>query len=746
MSSSFQPVRGFPGHGLAYRSYHIASVLPRMAGTGSNQRSRTKASDLTDLFRPTHGSRHASKNITAEPSSSTPSQPDKTTSKSRRSMLPFLGRKKSAEQPIAAPSRKSTTGAAPAGPPSTFRRSFGNGRTVIMVTPSSDVASAAPPLPTSLPPLNVSPSSLGSKFAAHFTPLRSPSKSRKCRQLVAENVARPSGDVLSLPVSAIPTSSGESPRSSLQSRSTTPRPHHVPPSSVVHGDDGEDYSDLFLRPDQLQKSLQDTKSTYTKRSPKECLGDPPASPTPPSSPCLHFPIPPPIIGRPPIAASDKNQSRRSVDLLSNTTTSKGSSITSRSRVHSKQSDTGSERTVPSDHLSSDGHTRNRNRAASHSGSDTDASRAYDSSPQVSRIKQSPGVPRSSSIKQPSSYFGTGAKVPAGHSHPCPLPSPPLSPPGFASSPTMPTISSVSNASARSRQSGVPQRPRANTLSSATLLSNRSTALQPGPSTSTTYQKAFASENKATPGISPETSPDELREALVLQRKKYAQLQEYIITITKRYEDDRVALTKTVEKLERDIRKKTQEIEGLRWLVIHHGAVEDIDAAASLARSSLTQDEGNRPDTDRESSPATSRRGRAFASQASAPTTGVQTGLGVYSSHTRQSSSAMEVSPSLENLSAASSQTSLATHPAPAKTLSAIPERPSLPGSPQYDISRAERQQAKEERRATRALRRVSGSSGSSFSSGANLLMHASTDGPKESMKDVIEKLRPFGNN
>lgn len=618
-----------------------------------------------------------------------------------------------------------------------------------MVTPSSDIASAAPPLPTTLPPLNVSPSSLGSKFAAHFTPLRSPSKSRKSRQLATANVAdhssRPSGDMLSLPASAIPTSSGESPRSSLHSRSTTPRPHRAPPSPVLHGEDGEDYSDLFLRPDQLEKSLQDTRSASTKRSPKVCLEDPPGSPTPPTSPCLHFPIPPPIVGRPPTAASDKNQSRRSVDLLSNTTTSKGSSIASRSRVHSKQSDTGSERTIPSDYLSSDGQMRNRNRAASHSGSDTDASRAYDSSPQVSRIRQPPGIPKSSSIKQPSSYFGTGGKVPAGHSHPCPLPSPPLSPPGSASSPTMPTISSVSNAGARSRQSGVPQRPRANTLSSATLLSNRSTALQPGPSTSTTYQKAFASENKATPGISPDISPEELREALVLQRKKYAQLQEYIITLTKRYEDDRVTLTKTVEKLERDIRKKTREIEGLRWLVIHHGAVEDIDAAASLARSSLTQDEGNRPETDREPSPATSRRGRAFTTQASAPTTGVQTGLGVYSSHTRQSSSTIEVPPS-ENLSAASSQTSLATHPAPAKTLSAIPERPSLPGSPQYDISRGERQQAKEERRATRALRHVSGSSGSSFSSGANLLMHSSTDGPKAGMNDVIEKLRPFGNN
>ena len=599
-----------------------------------------------------------------------------------------------------------------------------------MITPS-DAASAAPPLPTSLPPLNVSPSSLGSKFAAHFTPLRSPSKSLKPRQLVIENAVdnptRPSVGKLSLPVDDVLGSSGESPRSSLQSRSTTPRPHHVPQSVVVRGDDGEDYSDLFLRPHQLEKSLQATKTASTKFSPKGSLEDPPTSPTPPTSPCLQFPVPPPMVGRPSITALDKNQSRRPADLLSKelgTKTLKGSNIASRSLASSKQSDTGSERTILSDHLSSDGHARNRNRAISHSGSDTDASRAYDSSPRVSRIKQTPGILRSSSIKQPSSYHGTGGKAAGGQWQPCPLPSPPLSPPSSASSSMIPTISSVSNA-------GALQRPRANTLSSVTLLGNRSTALQPIPSTSTTYQKAFASENKATPGISPDASPEELREALNLQRKKYAQLQEYIITITKRYEDDRVALTKTVEKLEHDIRKKTREIEGLRWLVIHHGAVEDIDAAANLARSSLTLDESDIPDTDRESSSGASRRGRPLpANQGSDLTTAGQRGLGAHSNHTRQSSLTTDVVPTLENFSAASSQTSLTlgSHPAPAKSLSAIPERPSLPGSPEYNISRAERQQAKEDRRATRALRSVSGSSGSSFSSGANLLMHSSTDG------------------
>ncbi|KAL4071744.1 hypothetical protein J3A83DRAFT_2898319 [Scleroderma citrinum] len=505
-----------------------------MAGTGLNQRPRTKASDLTDLFRSTHGSRHASKNVAAEPGASTSSHPDKSANKSRRSMLPFLGRKKSAEQPITVPPRKSTAGMPPVAPPSnTVRRSLGNG---------------------------------------------------------------------------------------------------------------------------------------------------------------------------PVA-------------------------------HTRQSDTGSERTIPLDHLSSDEYTRNRNRAASHSGSDTDASRAYDSSPRVSRIKQ-PAILRSSSIKQPSSYQSTVGKVPGGHPPPCPLPSPPLTASSQAS--MLPTISSVNNTGIRSRQSGVPQRPRASTLSSATLLGSRSTSLQPGPSTSTTYQKAFASENKIALGIPPDASPEELREALSLQRKKYAQLQEYIITITKRYEDDRVGLTKTVEKLERDIRKKTREIEGLRWLVIHHGAVEDIDAAASLARSSLsTHDESDRPDTDRESS-STPRRylpplaSHGSAQSSSGPTTGVQTGLRVYSNHTRQSSATLEVVPSLENVSAASSQTSLTltTLQASVKSLSAIPERPPQ-DSPQYDISRAERQQAKEERRAARALRRVSGSSGSSLSSGANLLMHSSADASRK---------------
>ena len=85
--------------------------------------------------------------------------------------------------------------------------------------------------------------------------------------------------------------------------------------------------------------------------------------------------------------------------------------------------------------------------------------------------------------------------------------------------------------------------------------------------------------------------DELREAISQQRRKN---DNSIFIATKRYEEDYVAMTKNVEKLERNIRKM-REIEGLRWLVIHNGAVGDIDAAADLARSYLSTQDGDMVD-------------------------------------------------------------------------------------------------------------------------------------------------------
>lgn len=709
-----------------------------------NHRPRTKTSDLADFFRPTHGSRHSPKNVAAaEPD--TPSSSDKSfASKSRRSMLPFLRRKKSAEHSPAAPPRKSTVEHLPA---NVVRRSLGNGHTVIMITPSMDASSSiVPPLPSTFPPVNVSPPSLGSKFAAHFTPLRSSLKASQSQDVAAQrptdSCSEPPVDTLSPPVPDGQASSAESPRSSMQSRSTTPRPQCTPQSSTVPCGDSEDYSDLFLQP-QSGKSSQAAKCASSPtiltvaESPRESLETPPAT-------TLQFPYPPSMIGRPSLVTSDGTVARRSCDWSKEVTKSQDSAL-----AHvGPRSGAGRERTTSQGHLSGGEQRRSRSRALSHSGSDTDASRAYDSSPRPSRTGHPSATPKSSVIKPPSCR-GSSGRIPSNSPPSYSLPSPPLSPstPLNFQSGTMPTISSVSNVASYSRSSGMSQRPRASTLSSATLLN--STHVQSGPSALPAYQKVFAAENQAIHGISPDASPEELREALVLQRKKYTQLQEYIITITKRYEDDRVTLTKTIGKLERDIRKKTREIEGLRWLVIHHGAVEDIDAAANLARSSLsTQDESDRPPTDLESSPSVSRRSQPPPSVESSPSgiragRSTQTGLNANLKHTRQSSSTLDV-PSSETPSAASSQTSLSlVSQAPSKPLSAIPERSSL----RCDISRAERQRAKDERRAVRTTRRISGSSVSSFASGANLLMYNSVTESPSNHKSNAENVgtpRPFG--
>ncbi|KAI6041493.1 hypothetical protein EDC04DRAFT_1258355 [Pisolithus marmoratus] len=614
-----------------------------------------------------------------------------------------------------------------------------------MITPSVDASSSvAPPVPSTLPPLNVSPPSLGSKFAAHFTPLLSPSKSRRVAAPKPADNRSELVDTLLPPAPDGQPSSAESPRSSMQSRSTTPRPQRTPQSSVAPCGDSEDYSDLFLQP-QLGKSSQAAKcaSSPTILTITESpLGE--SSETPPAT-TLQFPYPPSTIDRPSLATSDETVARRSCDWSKEV----GKIRDSATAHWGLRSGAGSVQTTPQGHLPGDEQRRSRSRALSHSGSDTDASRACDSSPRPSRIGHSSAIPRSSIIKPPS-YQGSSGKISSNSPATCSLPSPPMSPssPSNFQSGITPTMLAVSSSAAHSRSSGMSQRPRANTLSSATLLS--SAHLQSGSSTLPAYQKVFAAENKAIPGISPDASPEELREALVLQRKKYTQLQEYIITITKRYEDDRVTLAKTIGKLERDIRKKTREIEGLRWLVIHHGAVEDIDAAANLARSSLsTHDESDRPATDLESSSDISRHFKPRSPMESSPSAirtahSTRTELKTDLKHTRQLSSTLDV-PSSETPSAASSQTSLSlASQAPSKPLSAIPERSSL----RCDISRAERQRAKEERRAARATRRISGSSASSLASGANLLMYSSfTESPSNHKLDAdnIETPRPSGN-
>ncbi|KAG1719041.1 hypothetical protein EDB19DRAFT_756423 [Suillus lakei] len=141
-----------------------------MTGVPTPQRSRTKTADLSEIFRSSHSSRQLPKTVVG----GLPNTPSEEKHKSRRSMLPFLGRKKT-ERPSASSSalpRKSTN--APSG-------SVGKEQSLFTVASTADGSPSDGRLLSTLPPLNVSPPSLGSKFAAHFSPLRSPTKTLKAR-------------------------------------------------------------------------------------------------------------------------------------------------------------------------------------------------------------------------------------------------------------------------------------------------------------------------------------------------------------------------------------------------------------------------------------------------------------------------------------------------------------------------------------------------------------------------------------
>lgn len=725
-------------------------------GIPTPQRSRTKTADLSEIFRSSHGSRQLPKIAVG----TLPNTPSEEKHKSRRSMLPFLGRKKT-ERPSASSSalpRKSTN--APSG---------SVGKELLTVASTVDASPSDGRLPSTLPPLNVSPPSLGSKFAAHFSPLRSPTKTLKARYSSSyKSTTTPpthSSATLSLPVADCRGTSQESRSSSVHSRSTTPKPLlHPSAENVPHYEMLDDFSDLFTLPEHHSKPTRSAQKASTL-SPvvvsaanisKKCAENGPAtpltptSPTPPSTPRLQFPIPPSNFGLISMASekSSPQYSHGSPKREPTTPSSKHSNSSLKLPAASPQHRFSISRERRRDRVTTAGVTSedesDRARAFSLSGSDTDASRATDSSMRSRRGRHHSALPKASAMKRPAPLQrapSSSEKLSSGPPPSAPLPSPPPSAQlvtrlPVSSLPVVPSTNKVPSNSAVHSPS-IASRPRANTLSATTSLSSARLAAWMAPKTNL--------QDKDTPtGTQPPASEDDLRNALALQNRKYTQLQEYAVTITKKFEDEKASMAKTIQMLEREIRKKVREIEGLRWLVIHNGGADDIDAAATLARASLvTLDDGDRFDATRAMDPTREvPQGTTNASTAS------RRGLGLdYLDQGSPSVASLE--PPLPEFgiaaSASSSRSSLSLPvltPSTTSSLSAIPEQ-------QGEISRAERQKAKEERRASRALRRISSSSISSVTSGA-LMAHLPlptdhTFDSQSSMENVLEKLRPFGN-
>ena len=600
-----------------------------------------------------------------------------------------------------------------------------------MITPSSSSLSPEPPLPSKLPSMDPHALSLGSKLAAHFTPLRSPSRNGKARYSMIQKPLAPtpppvpSPTALSPPVPGIRAPSIESQHSSIRSRSTTPRPLRGPHSSAAENGDEEDFSDLFTLPNQLKKPQQSLKSPsstsvhlYLGDSPKKSGEFTPVTPVTPLGPPLQFPIPPSTIVPPRSILTDKSLPRYSSELASLSS--------QRSRSASKHPSpvrVDSGRTLHSDFSSQDERQSSHYRTTSISGSDTDTSRANDSSYSGRSFRLAPVVPKPSSMKSKLSASSI-TKASSGPPPSVPLPSPPLSSAGLGP---------------RSAPSTSPNRiafprPRANTLSVTSNL------VVPGQALPKSSHSSPPRSSRANSDATPEATVDELRESLSQQRRKNAQLQEYIFTITKRYEDDRMAMTKNIEKLERTIRKKMREIEGLRWLVIHNGAVSDIDAAANLARSSFSTQDGDVLDDVRGPSPLPStpvapphHHGLPFHQSMSGQKGASITVTAATSGPELNTSSSV----ASFSTSSVSETTSLST-----SSLSVIPER-------RDGISRAERQRLKEERRASKALRRISAASTLALGTD-HLTQSSSADSPltpnfdpKQSMDEVLEKLQPF---
>ncbi|KAG2340430.1 hypothetical protein BDR05DRAFT_966956 [Suillus weaverae] len=736
-----------------------------MTGIPTPQRSRTKTADFSEIFRSSHGSRQLPKTVVA----ALPNTPSEEKQKSRRSMLPFLGRKK-IERPFASSSalpRKSIN-----------TPSVSVGKELLNdVSSTADVSASDRRLPSTLPPLNVSPPSLGSKFAAHFSPLRSPTKTLKARYSSSYKSANTppthSSATLSLPVADGRGTSLESRSSSVNSRSTTPKPllqpsaENTPPYEML-----DDFSDLFTLPEHHAKPTKSAQKASTlspvvvnaangsekcvQLSPVTPLT--PASPTPPSTPRLQFPIPPSHFGLISVASekASPQYSRESSIREPTTPSSKHSNSSLKLPAASPQHRFSICRERRSGRVTTAGVTSedesDRARAFSHSGSDTDASRATDSSVRSRRGRHHSALPKASAMKRAAPLQrapSSSEKLSSGPPPSAPLPSPPPSARSaprlpISSLPVIPSTNSVpSNSTVHSP--GIAPRPRANTLSATTSLSSARLAAWMAPRTN-------PQDKNTSADTQPPASEDDLRNALALQNRKYTQLQEYAVTITKKFEDEKASMAKTIQMLEREIRKKVREIEGLRWLVIHNGGADDIDAAANLARASLiTLDDGDRFDAARAMDLT---RGEAPSQSTRSPTVGSRRGLGLdYLDQPSPSSpSGASLEPPLPEFgiaaSASSSHSSLSLPmltPSTTSSLSAIPEQPSGKG----EISRAERQKAKEERRASRALRRISSSSMSSATSGA-LVAHPPlptehTFDSQSSMENVLEKLRPFRN-
>ncbi|KII91747.1 hypothetical protein PLICRDRAFT_173554 [Plicaturopsis crispa FD-325 SS-3] len=827
-----------------------------MSGKSPTRRLRSKTSDISEFLR--HGSSRASSSRDTDPAAMSdpppplPPMPELSDAPKRSRIPAFLGRSKTKKSP--GPSRKSAR---------LSRDSTISAVPKPSITAEPEEPSSPPVLPTApsttslsstLPPVNVSPQSLGSKFAAHFTPskLRMPSSPKKtAKSPLSPESTPPIEESTSLSPSSASNLRGpshETTRSSVDgSRAQTPRGNASHPAITVSvsppAEDTMRYGDLYFSPRDIPDSTMSPAQSAAipghiqdESSPGSLM----QSPSPPTTPHMEFPNPPSegtaewsLYRHKTISASSRRSSSQDPSSTPSTTPSRQSVDSRRTSRYSQRSMSGAstkELNIPGPSLDPDSaHDLDSNRATRHES--PSLSRRPSQASEVSqrgsiRARKIPRPLNTLPSKPPDSRYASPKGSPKGGRSPTllrspssipkmpttappamPLPSPPMRSsnsnlPPLSGLPSIPSMSSLPSLSSRksvgspSRPSSMIYRPRAQTMANDQYPPDSVPPPMPSSPQSTSPREAAYPPNvQALPPTDPldkensaSTTPEQLREALAGERARYSVLASHLTHIREKNDAEKMVLEKRIETLEREAKRREQEIAGLRWLVMNgtapNGArtgnrlraadsqstinseslAPSTSAGANGSRTSLTDVEDHDHQSKLRSASSMPNAHNAFSASGTATTRSPpNAGLGIDLPELSSLQSAEKIIPGASLPSSAASSTSslpLAGDRSSA-VLSAIPESPppSEEGVSEATLA-VQRQQEKEERRASRALRRMSVGSTASVSSiaaappsttaayAANLdvgrspsiaqLLEQSPD-----MEGVLEMLRPF---
>ncbi|KAF5384064.1 hypothetical protein D9615_003242 [Tricholomella constricta] len=761
----------------------------------SPSRVRTKTSELADFFRG-QPSRHIQHEPVEGPQTQstllTVPQAQESSMKKMTTRIPFLGRtrKKSTH-----PTKSGGLLSSSRGYDSEVAESSASkkDRRLSHPVPSPEPASRHPPLPAALPQINVASPSLGSKFVAHFSHV----KSRKAAPSPRSSQAGPSegstSDTLSPPMTPRAASFDSASTSASANSPSTPRPTiTVSPSP----DNMEDYKDLFTLPRHKKSAASrrqpstpasEYRDNYHKTESSVTL-----TPSTPNSPRTNQSVPAHNRRASSSSRSEAKdwESRRLAD-------------SSRSSKIAKKRITSTRR--PEDSTPDDSTEESMRQVRSAESS----APVFDDTPPPPPSKASSPVPRSR-LRAVSSAKDRASTPPS-----IPLPAPPNTRmPVFASTTSIPSKLATPTSSAKTLM-----RPRANTIGSVPL----------PPQTAATIIIARPSSPKRTVKLSNENpnvaakksssykensdldamTPKQLKQALVTRNNQYDELAAHFLEVTQNLAAEKSALEKKIALLEAEAARRDKEIQGFTWMLNNRGGGAPADngesytqipgprahRSPSMASSKLSSRRFQYTDDSGAESHATSGAESVRGSGASESsmsgrmkkglrplTLGESTSYSIYRSSMSNKSSAAGRGPAVDSgvsdysqrtsVYSVSSSTTSATSSAsslmppspgiPVSSLSAIPEAGTMSSSkvgrisvsPTRDSLSASEWETDDKRSAQRAARRISTSSFSSSSSGATSAYSANLRRGRPpsiaqvlqkspTMDEVLEKLRPF---